>query len=314
MAGLVAIGAINKSAFPLPGGMKVASPLQTWGASDSQTASDGERNITHYLRHRDRVVTITDFRDITLETPGLNVGRVEVLPLFNPVMFTAENAAQTWPGTVTVLVVPQYDQAHPDTPAPDFQFLSTIGAWLDQRRLVTTELYVRGPQYVSIWVTVGITTTRGQVREVVQHRVMDALRQYLSPLVGGPPASAGPTLEADCPSGNCSSGSSGSSGNQQGTGWPLSTDVRTQDLMAVAMQVPGVQTVNSLYLGWKLSGDVFITKTDAVPMVGLQMPRLEGIGVSEGDADDPADLFGQQPVPGAPPPTVTPVPTLPQKC
>lgn len=311
LAGQVAIGAINKSAVPLPGGMKVANPLPTWGASDGQSVTEGERSITHYLRNRDRAVTISDFRDITLHTPGVNLGRVEILPLFNPVMFDPDNATQTWPGTVTVLVVPQYDQVHPDTPEPDYQTLSTVGAWLDQRRLVTTEVYLRGPQYVSIWVTVGITTRRGQVREVVQKRVMDAIRQYLSPLVGGPPATSGPTLEMDCPpdgkGSNCSSPA-------QSTGWPLNTDVRSYDLLAVAMRVPGVQTVNSLHLGWKLTGDIFITKTDTVPMNGLQLPRLEGIGASEGDADDPADLFGQQPPPGAPPPNTIPVPTLPTKC
>jgi hypothetical protein len=313
-AGQVAIGAINKSAVPLPGGMKVENPLQTWGASDGQSVSDGERSITHYLRNRDRCVTASDFSDVTLHTPGVSLGRAEVLPLFNPLMFNAENATQTWPGTVTIMVIPQYDQAHPDTPEPDFLTLNTIGAWLDQRRLVTTEVYVRGPQYISIWVTVGITAMRGQVREVVQKRVMDAIRAYLSPLVGGPPAGSGPTLESDCPP---DSSGNGACGNQEGTGWPLSKDVHSSDLLAVAMRVPGVQTVNSLYLGWKLPGDIHITKKDYVPMVGLQLPRLEGIGASIGEADDPADLFGQPPSGGdggTPPPNTTPVPTLPAKC
>ena len=92
--------------------------------------------------------------------------------------------------------------------------------------------------------------------------------------------------------------------------------MRCHDLLAIATRVPGVQTVNSVYLGWQLSDDVFISKKDPVPMAGLKLPRLEGIGVREGEADDPADLFGQQsqPLPGTPGPNTTPVPTLPKKC
>src|SRR5439155_27039447 len=135
---------------------------------------EGERNIPRYLRHRDRLVTAQDFKDITLRTPGVDVGRVEVLPLFDPVAFDANGREDPAPGMVTVLVIPRSDPAQPDAPTPDRQFLDAVCAWLDPRRLLTTELHVRGPRYVRIYVSVGIVPLPGQLRETVQRAVQAA--------------------------------------------------------------------------------------------------------------------------------------------
>ena len=113
-AGLVAIGAINKSPV-LPGGFKVHNPLPTWGAGTGETTADGERNIPRYLKHRDRLVTGSDFRDIVLRTPGVDMGRVEVLPLFHPEESQTSGAVVQWPGAVTILVIPKHDPVQPDS-------------------------------------------------------------------------------------------------------------------------------------------------------------------------------------------------------
>ena len=49
-----------------------------------ETVADGEKQIARHLQHRDRLVTAADFEAITLRTPGVEIGRVEVLPAFNP--------------------------------------------------------------------------------------------------------------------------------------------------------------------------------------------------------------------------------------
>ena len=85
VAGNVAVGAINASPDPrLQGGFKVENPVPTWGGDEGETTEEGERNIPRYLRHRDRLVTAQDFEDVALRTPGVDMGRVEVLPLFHP--------------------------------------------------------------------------------------------------------------------------------------------------------------------------------------------------------------------------------------
>jgi len=63
--GNVGVGTIDTSPV-LPAGLKVANPVRTWGGADSETVVDGEKQITRYLQHRERLVTISDFETIVL--------------------------------------------------------------------------------------------------------------------------------------------------------------------------------------------------------------------------------------------------------
>ncbi len=75
--GNVAIGAINASRDTrLSGGYKINNPIVTSGGALGETPADGERRIPQVVRHRERLVTLQDFRDITRRAPGVNVGRV----------------------------------------------------------------------------------------------------------------------------------------------------------------------------------------------------------------------------------------------
>jgi hypothetical protein len=245
------------------------------------------------------------------------------MPLFHPDMFDPEAPLSTWPGAITVMVIPRIDSVHPDAPLPDRLFLDTVANWLDPRRLITTEVFVRGPMYVRIWVSVGIVTLPGQFREVVQRNVMNAIRDYLSPLTGGPPAYNQITLEAECAPADAGSTITA----MHGTGWPLNMDVRRQDLEAVASRVAGVRYVDSIRLGIAPEdGGPTLVDVESVPILGLQLPRLVGISVREGPATEVADLLGQPLTPpstsgpgaGVPGktgnPSAVPVPVLPQKC
>ncbi len=237
-AGNVGIGLINKSAA-LPGGYKVENPLATWGAGAGESAADGERNIPRYLRHRDRLITAVDFRDITLRTPGLDMGRAEILPLFHPERYKTNSGERVWPGIVTVLVIPKYDPDQPDAPRPDRLFLGTVCRWLEVRRLLTTEIFVRGPEYVPVIVSVGIVTQPGQVRELVQRAVQTAIRDYLSPLIGGPAVEGAATGTDEACVDPATPAPANACPTPRGTGWPLNMEVRRLDLEAVATRVGG---------------------------------------------------------------------------
>ena len=291
-AGQVAIDGINKSPA-LPGGFKVTNPLPTWGASAGEDTAAGERNIPRYLRHRDRLVTTADFRDITWRTPNVDMGRVEVLPLFHPERFKSNPNERTWPGIVTLLLIPKFDQAQPDAPQPDRLFLGAVCKWVDPRRLLTTELFVRGPEYVPIWVSVGLVTAPGQVREKVHRAVQDALREYLSPLVGGPAVLEAGTLDEVCidpavpaPNDPCP--------KPRGTGWPLNMEVRRLDLEAAATRVSGVRYIDSIQMAAKYADGSLQTGVEKVSITGLQLPRLISVSVREGPAEDIADLLAGQ--------------------
>ena len=54
------------------------------------------------------------------------------------------------------MAIPAFDAAFPHAPRPDRLFVDALCNYLDPRRLVTTELAIRGPAYVGVWVSIGI--------------------------------------------------------------------------------------------------------------------------------------------------------------
>jgi len=276
LAGQVPTGAINTSSA-LPGGFSVANPVPTWGAADGESPADGEAAISRWLRHRDRLVTAEDFTDIARRTPGVDLGRVEVLPLFHP-----DHGAKA-PGVVTVMVIPRSDPLHPTAPVPDRQFLNAVCGWLEPRRLITTELHVCAPVYQRLWVSVGIACLPGRVPTLVQQAVTDAVREFLSPLTGGLPEP----------------------GHATGPGWPLGVAVRVQDIEAVATRVPGVRYVDSVILAAEI-GHAVVSPLASVPIEGLQLPEAT-VFTTNGPATDPRS--GAQQITNT-----VPVPVVPAVC
>ena len=73
------------------------------------------------------------------------------------------------------MVVPRADALAPTPPTTiDPHVLEAVCAWLDPRRLITTQVFVRGARWVQIVVSVGIALMPGEVREEVEQRVRAA--------------------------------------------------------------------------------------------------------------------------------------------
>ena len=277
--GNVGIGAISTSSDPrLQGGYSIQNPVPTSGGDSGQTVADAEQNIPSVIRHKDRLVTMQDFADVTMQTPGVVINRVDVLPLFNPGPPPQDSA----PGVVTLMVVPKTDPVNPLWPTPDRFFLGQICDYLDTRRLVTTELYVRGPEYVPVYVSVGIAVQAGYFPDLVRPAVTAGLQNYLSSLSG-----YGPT----------------------GNGWPLRKNLLDKDLEAAATRIDGVEYVDSLQLG--VNNATPITEYD---FTGLQLPRLAGLSVVEGTAQPLASVLGAVVQPAQPGVSTVPVPIVKATC
>ncbi len=294
LAGNVARGAINTGSA-LPAGYKVSNPVPTWGGAPSEDVTEAQKQIPRFIQHRDRLVTVADFEAITLRTPGVQIGRVEVLPAFNPDL--APDAPGNAPGAVTLMLVPTLDPAHSDAPEPDRLFMDTVCRHLDARRLVTTELILRGPDYRDIWVGIGIELLAdGSAGAVVRDAVSKRIREFLAPLHAGglsePELLANPDF----------------SGVQKG--WPLRRAVSAAELMAVASRARGVRYVRSV----KLAGTDGVELPE-IPMHSLQLPRIAGLLVLAGDAPSPASLMGGvQPEDILPSQRIVPVPVIPDRC
>jgi hypothetical protein len=290
-AGNVAAGGISSSPA-LPAGVKVTNPVRTWGGTESETVLDGEKQVTRYLKHRDRLVNVEDFDTIARRTPGVDIGRIEVLPAFAPELAPAEPGQA--PGAVTLLLIPRSDATQPDAPRPDALFLDAVCRYLDPRRLVTTEVHLRGPTYVPIWISAGIDVVVGASEAEVREAVAAAIRRFLSPL---PHA-----------------GDAGVEG-----GWPLRKPIVALELVAVVSRVPGVRLVTGLQLARGSEAAL-----DSIEITGLELPRLLGLSVTPGQPLALDALRGTAPAPGptsggddsdeGPLPEIVPVPVVPENC
>jgi hypothetical protein len=301
VAGNVGAGSI-KTSPALPAGLKVTNPVRTWGGAEAETVAEGEKQIARYLQHRDRLVNAADFATITLRTPGVDIGRVDVIPAYTPTL--TQNEPGDAAGAVTLMVIPRNDPKRPDAPLPDRLFLDALCRYLEPRRLITTEVFLRGPIYKDVWISVGINVLAGVAPAPVREAVKQALLQFLAPL----PASASVLLD------NQAALLTTPQYADTQRGWPLRKPVTDRELLAVASRVPGVLLVNDVKIaeGTKAS-------SAQIPMTGLELPRVAGISVSIGDPVDLDQLRGQgavtQPTTGGKkPPRIVPVPVIPEEC
>jgi hypothetical protein len=144
--------------------------------------------------------------------------------------------------------------------------------FLDQRRLVTTELYVVPPEYVPVAVSISFEAKPGASPDALRRWVEQVVRQYLAPL---PPY--GP----------------------EGGGWPLGRNVRAAELEAAALQVDGVLYVNGVEVARRgddgtswVPGTVVLEKWQVVEVAAITV-------VAGGDVPKPGvDLDAPQPPAG----------------
>ena len=273
--GIVGIGAIRAGAG-LPPGLQATNPIPTYGGTEAETIAQAEKRIPGELKRRDRLISITDFEDVTLQTPGVDIGRVEVLPLLHPSNPFVEAA-----GVVTVLVVPSTDPDQPDNPIPDRLFLDAVCEHLDPRRLITTEVHVIGPSYRTVNVGIGFDGVPGRDLPPVREAVRASIKRFLSPLTGG----------------------------FAETGWPLGRSVNAGELAAVAARVDGVARITGITLAVPGAASA----VNEVGIDALQCPRLGTLSVQSGEPPSVDDLAGTSP-PVDDAPIFVPVPITPSEC
>lgn len=287
------VGAATIDSSPvLPEGFTVTNPVATWGGADAEGVADGEKQIARYLQHRDRLVTVFDFKTITLRTPGVEIGRVEVLPNYNPSFGGAET-----PGAVTLMVIPTTDPQQPDAPLPRRDFLDTVCRHLDPRRLVTTEVFLRGPDYQGLWISIGIKVAAGFNETQITEAVKQSVLAFLAPTAGGrEPLPDDPALLFGA--------------GEVENGWKLGKSVVALEIAAVANRTRGVEFVQ----GDVLLGDVDGRLAASLDMTGLQLPRVLGIRVTNGPAASLDDLRGKKAGGSTIAPAIVQIPVIPEEC
>lgn len=184
----------------------IANPFAAYGGTDEESLQDAMDRAPQALKAQNRAVTCADYE--LLATQAGPISRAKALPLYHP-----DFPGMSVPGVVTVIVVP--DIAVP-APMPSPGLLRTVCAYLDQRRLIATELYVIAPTYVPVAITLEVLAQPDADTGTVEQAVEAALTAFLDPRTGGP----------------------------SGTGWPFGGTIYFVDLLRTALVTDVIRVAN----------------------------------------------------------------------
>jgi hypothetical protein len=213
--GLVPAGAITSLLSSAPGidVNGITNLFASYGASDEETLEEVKARAPRILKSRDRAVTPEDFELLALRAAG--IARAKALPRQHP-GFPGEEV----PGVISVIVVPDIDDP---APMPTEGTLKTVCAYLDQRRLLTTELYVVKPTYRIVKIRAELIAKDDADLAEVKLYAEASIRRYFDPLTGGEESTV------DAP----------------GPGWPFGGDIY-YSLVYRRLLFDGVKRVSSL--------------------------------------------------------------------
>lgn len=180
------------------------------GGRDEETLEAAKLRAPRSLKSRCRAVTAEDFE--TLAMAAANIRRAKALPLVHP-----DFPGVKVPGVMTVIVVPDTEAPNP---MPSEGTLRTVCAYLNERRLLTTELYVTRPTYQRVEVRGSVIAENSADLAEVKEAIEASLLTYFHPLVGG----------------------------ENGQGWPFGGDIFFSQVYQRVLLVPGVQRIEQLVI------------------------------------------------------------------
>lgn len=194
----------------------ITNLLGASGGTDEETLQQAQERAPLVIQSRCRAVTASDFE--VLAKQAANIARAKALPLYHP-SFPDVQA----PGVVTVIVVPNVPaNSNPPIymPMPSQATQQTVCSYLNQFRLLTTELYVIGPTYQQVQISGSVLAAPSADLAQVSDALEAALLAYYNPLTGG----------------------------EDGSGWPFGGTVYFSLLFKLVFSVAGVQSIGQLVI------------------------------------------------------------------
>ena len=187
------------------------------GGLDPESLDAARLRAPMEIKTRDRAITADDFEFLAKQA-SRNVARARCIQV------RAEGRGSSVPpGTIELLIVPLVPPDHARTiealqPPPEL--LEEVREYLDERRLLGTQLVVDGPAYVGVSVEASILVQRHRNSDDVRAVVAERIREYLDPLLSGP----------------------------DGLGWPFGHDLYLSEMQSVVQAVPGVEYAQDVTL------------------------------------------------------------------
>ncbi|MGE5595251.1 MAG: putative baseplate assembly protein [Hyphomicrobiales bacterium] len=187
------------------------------GGLEPESLDAAKVRAPEVLRSQERAVTAQDYEFLAHEA-SRRVARAHCIQ-----SRTDGVSGSVPPGTVELLILPVIPadlQRTPQNLAPDPDLLEEVRSYLDERRMVGTQLVVDGPAYIGVSVETTIVLQRGASSEQVRAAVERRIVEFLDPLLGGP----------------------------DGNGWPFGRDLYLSEMQSVVQAVPGVEYAQDVTL------------------------------------------------------------------
>lgn len=215
-----------KSGVPYIDGVTNNQPSQ--GGAPAEPIERVQARGPRALRHRDRAVTAQDLEDLAAAASADVAAAAAITPIFNPnSLWLDPKAPVPGPdhaladaGRMGVIIVP--DEPGSDRPTPSLALIGQVRAYLRERCVPTADLWVAGPEWITVTVQATLVVTAVEDADAAGDRARAALRGYLHPLTGGP----------------------------GGQGWAFGRRPRGSDLSALLEAVDGVDHVGSLSVSY----------------------------------------------------------------
>ncbi|KAF5437062.1 putative phage protein gp47/JayE [Candidatus Methanophagaceae archaeon] len=209
--GNVKAGEIKTLKSAVAGVDKVSNPVAADGGADTATVDQMLEIGPAKISHRNRAVTAEDFEWLAKEA-SRKVVKVRCLPNTN-------NKKHTEVGWVTLIIVPDSLE---DQPKPSLELKRKVQKYLEAccaNTLTSGEhIFVDGPSYVEIGVSVDVFVTSIDVVSEVEREVRTKLKAFFHPLTG----------------------------SAEGKGWDFGRDVAVSDIYVLLEEIKGVDHVENL--------------------------------------------------------------------
>lgn len=189
---------------------EIANLQAAHSGRDEERLEEAKLRAPQSLKSKCRAVTEGDFELLAMQAS--NIKRAKALPLYHP-----DFPDTKVPGVITVIVIPDSDIPNP---MPSEGTLQTVCAYLNKRRLLTTEVYVIKPTYREVQIRADVIAENNADLAEVKEGIETNLLNYFHPLKGG----------------------------DDGLGWKFGGDIFYSRVYQQVFTVPGVQRIEELII------------------------------------------------------------------
>ena len=208
---------------------KVLNPDAADGGAEAATLDRMLEIGPAMISHRNRAVTVEDFEWL-VKKASRKIAKAKCLSNTNN-QINANNEHLKEKGRVTVIIVP--DENIPK-PIPSLELKRKVRNYLEDHcaNIISSpeHVWVDGPTYIDISVSVDVFVTSIDLISVVEREVKTKLDEFFHPLTGGP----------------------------EGKGWDFGRDVNVSDIYAHLGEIDGLDHIENLILDYDIPNKEFL--------------------------------------------------------